>query len=77
MGKFKINRDGRQVAQWDDPDLDELVEKLEWAYQNPRALKTIGQEAGRSMQVFSWEAAARRFHCLLTGATAYRSVASF
>lgn len=51
-------------AVWDDPDLDELVEKLAWAHENPDELAAIGQAAGRSMEAFTWEAAAKRFYNL-------------
>jgi len=66
LGKLKINRDGRQVAAWDEPDLEELVEKLEWAYQHAGAIGEIGQRAGESLKSFTWEAAAQKFYHLLS-----------
>ena len=56
---------GQVQAVWDDPDLDELVEKLAWAYDNLEELAQLGQAAGRSMEAFTWEAMAKRFYNLI------------
>jgi glycosyltransferase involved in cell wall biosynthesis len=45
-------------AIWEDPDVDEVVEQLEWAYQNREQLKVIGREAARTLGYFTWEAMA-------------------
>jgi glycosyltransferase involved in cell wall biosynthesis len=47
---------------WDDPNLDELIEKLEWAYQHPEKLADLGQRAGEDLKAHTWEASARRFY---------------
>ena len=55
-----ICRDGEPVAVWDDPDLEETVERLEWAYQHRDEAAGIGRRAGDDMRRFSWAASARR-----------------
>lgn len=62
LSPMVLKKDGQIFAVWDEPDLDELVEKLEWAYQNRDRLGEIGDRAGRSMEAFTWQAAARKFH---------------
>ena len=52
---------GRSTV-WDDPDPSELVEKMEWAFQNRgAALARLGMSAAKSMEPFTWQAAAKRF----------------
>jgi glycosyltransferase involved in cell wall biosynthesis len=52
---------GNVLERWDDPDLEEIVEKLEWAYQNREALKDIGRRAAADMAQNTWARAARAF----------------
>src|SRR5262245_41476519 len=61
-----IERDGRAVAVWDEPDLDEIVAALEFAYQNRERLKPLAQQAGQDMKNFTWMHTARQFLALLT-----------
>ncbi len=62
MKKFTMaNPDGKIVEEWDDPDLEETIEKLEWAYQNRDALRTIGKRAADSMKEQTWHRAAKNF----------------
>lgn len=65
MKPMVLKEGDRILAVWDDPDLDELVDKLEWAYQNPSALEAIGRAAGRSMEEFTWSRSAENFYQLL------------
>ncbi len=65
MKPMLIKEGDRILAVWDDPDLDELVDKLEWAYQNPSALESIGRAAGRSMENLTWSHSADNFYQLL------------
>lgn len=58
---FTVNRDGQNVATWEEPDLDETIEKLEWAYQHRDDLKRIGAQAATDQQHVTWEHAAKRF----------------
>ena len=62
-------RAGEDVALWDDPDLDEAIEKLEWAYQNRDNLRAIGEQAAADMSRLTWRSAAEQFYRLLTAPT--------
>jgi len=43
------------IATWNDPDLDETIEKLEWAYQNRDELKRLGRQAAADMREFPYK----------------------
>lgn len=59
-------RDGDDPPKiWHDADLEEIVEKLEWAYQNRGRLAELGARAARDMTRFTWADTARRFLELL------------
>ena len=45
-----VAQDEEIVAVWDEPNLDEILAQLEWAYNHREALHTLGAEAGRSME---------------------------
>lgn len=71
IGKLNIqDQAGRVIEQWDNPDLEEVIEKLEWAYQNRDEIKEIGKKAGQAMQSLTWEKAAKAFLELLQGESA-------
>jgi glycosyltransferase involved in cell wall biosynthesis len=55
-----------ETAVWYEPELDEVVEKLEWAYQNRDALRTLGERAGQDLSKLTWSSTAEQFHRLLT-----------
>ncbi|MFH1148448.1 MAG: glycosyltransferase family 4 protein [Pseudomonadota bacterium] len=63
-----ITEGNRLVAVWDEPDLDEIVDRMEWAYQNRGALDDLGRAAAQSMETLTWDSAARQFyrlaHCM-------------
>lgn len=67
MKPMPVRAGGREVAVWDDPDLDEMVDKLEWAYQHRERLEAIGGRAGQALSRYTWRATAEKFHHLLTG----------
>lgn len=50
---------------WANADLEEIVEKLEWAYQNRGHLAELGARAARDMTRFTWADTAQRFFELL------------
>lgn len=52
---------------WDEPDLDEIIEKLEWAYQNRDALKPIASQAALDMGQYTWTRTAQEFLDRLNG----------
>jgi hypothetical protein len=66
MRQLTITNGTNPVATWDDPDLDETIERLEWAYQNREALQRLGTRAGEDLKQFPWSRAARQFFDLLT-----------
>jgi glycosyltransferase involved in cell wall biosynthesis len=53
-------RSGTEVtATWNDPSLEEAIEKLEWCYQNRDELKRMGQQAAADMREFPYERVAQ------------------
>lgn len=56
----------KNIADWEDPSLDEVIEKLELAYQNRGALKAIGIQAGSDLSKITWEKTAGEFYKVLT-----------
>jgi glycosyltransferase involved in cell wall biosynthesis len=58
---FTYQRDGVPVATWEEPSLEETIERLEWAYQNRDALKQIGRRGAEDQQKLSWRKAAEGF----------------
>ena len=67
---MNIQRDGQAIAVWDDPDLDETIHHLEWAYDHRAELRSIGERAGKHMQQFTWRETARQFYSVLQGRVA-------
>lgn len=45
---------GTLIARWEEPSLDELVERLEFAYHHRAMLTRIGQRAGKDMESYTW-----------------------
>jgi glycosyltransferase involved in cell wall biosynthesis len=53
-------RDGDDAPKvWHDAELEEVVEKLEWAYQNRERLAVLGARAAQDMTRFTWANTAR------------------
>ncbi|MDR4504170.1 MAG: glycosyltransferase family 4 protein [Candidatus Scalindua sp.] len=61
MKPITIKRNENKIAEWDDPDLDETVERLEWAYQNRDALRSYGLAAGNTLKKLTWKRSAAQF----------------
>jgi len=59
-------RDGSPGAEWDEPDLEETIEKLEWAYRNRQRIREIGKRAGEDLGKMTWAETARQFYRILT-----------
>ncbi len=56
MHEFKLFDDNKKlIADWEEPDLDEIISKLEYAYNNRDAIKKIGKKAGEYMKDYTWE----------------------
>jgi len=68
LRSFNIQgRDGNLFAEWDDPDLDELISKLEWAYLNRDQLHNIGKKGAETISYLTWKESAKQFHGLVFG----------
>jgi glycosyltransferase involved in cell wall biosynthesis len=58
---FKINdANGNLWADWKEPSLDEIVDKLELAYNNRDKIRRLGKNAGEYMKDFTWEKSAEQ-----------------
>lgn len=60
-GENTIGGPGGAVARWPEPDLDDAVEKLEWAYQHRAEAAALGSKAGEAMKKCTWSEAAKGF----------------
>jgi len=58
---FDIQHNGRVFAVWEDPDLDETVAYLDWAYHHREDLQAMGQRAASAMSSVTWTQTARGF----------------
>jgi glycosyltransferase involved in cell wall biosynthesis len=60
MNNMKIydSAGGRLEALWQDPDLEELIWKMEEAYEKRDQLKKIAHRAGEDMKEWTWERSA-------------------
>jgi glycosyltransferase involved in cell wall biosynthesis len=67
MKPIDINKNGARVAIWDDPDLDETVSHLEWAYQHRDELSPFGLRAGNDMKELTWKRSAEQFVEIIDG----------
>jgi glycosyltransferase involved in cell wall biosynthesis len=52
--------DRQLVARWQEPSLDELIARIEWAYHHRDETRRLGRNAGEDLKRFTWEACARR-----------------
>lgn len=55
------------VARWEEPELDEIVAHLEWAYHNRDKIEAMGEMAGDAMLRFTWKDTARTFYDMTLG----------
>lgn len=49
------------AARWPEPDLDDAVDKLEWAYQNREKMRELGRQAGADLTERTWRKTAEAF----------------
>jgi glycosyltransferase involved in cell wall biosynthesis len=52
--------DNQLIARWQEPSLDELVARIEYAYHHREEIKKIGMKAGQDLQKFTWEHTAQQ-----------------
>jgi glycosyltransferase involved in cell wall biosynthesis len=56
MHEFRLYDNNKNlIADWEEPDLDEIIAKLEYAYFHREAIKRIGEKAGNDMRNYTWE----------------------
>lgn len=59
MTDYKIRDAGNNlICSWADPDLDEIVARLEYAYNNRQAIKQKGIKAGEELKKLTWKTSA-------------------
>ncbi|MFQ3574296.1 MAG: glycosyltransferase family 4 protein [Thermodesulfovibrionales bacterium] len=61
MKEITIFRNDTAVATWYEPSLDEVIEKVQYAYHNTSILSKIGAQAGRDLSKITWKQCAKRF----------------
>ncbi|MGO9198998.1 MAG: glycosyltransferase family 4 protein [Limisphaerales bacterium] len=59
------DNDGVPVARWPEPDLDDAIDKLEWAYQHRDSMRELGRQAGRDLAQRTWRKTAEAFHKII------------
>jgi glycosyltransferase involved in cell wall biosynthesis len=52
--------DQQLIARWQEASVDELVARIEYAYQHRREIKQIGIKAGQDLQKFTWRNTAQQ-----------------
>jgi hypothetical protein len=63
------DQDDRFLYNWEEPNLDEIVSALEWAYWHRDEIKAIGRTAGEDLSKFTWKESARQFYELIDGSS--------
>ena len=60
MHDFKLyNNEKELIADWKEPDFDEIIADLEYAYFNRDEIKKIGSNAAKDMKNFTWAKTAK------------------
>ena len=49
------------VARWPEPDLDDAIDKLEWAYQNRDKMRALGEQGAKDLAERTWRRTAEAF----------------
>jgi glycosyltransferase involved in cell wall biosynthesis len=65
MKAITIASNDKNIALWAEPDLEETVEKLDWAYHHRDEISEIGQAAGKDFMKMTWEHTGRSFYDIL------------
>jgi glycosyltransferase involved in cell wall biosynthesis len=58
--------DGNILYKWEEPDLEEIVSLLEWAYWHRDNLINIGKVAGDDLSRRTWKESAKKFNEILS-----------
>ena len=64
-GEVVSSSDGQSTARWPEPSLEQIIERLEWAYQNRDALLPLADRAAARMAAMPWSRTAQAFLGLL------------
>lgn len=56
-----IMRDGQLIANWCEPDMDEILATLEEVYNDRARLAMVGQQAAATLADWTWHRAAQQF----------------
>ena len=60
MKKYRIFNSRKELwADWYEPSIDEIIEKIEWAYSNRSKIRAIGEKAGNDLKRFTWKETAK------------------
>ncbi len=51
---------GNLAARWQEPNLDEIVAQLEYAYHHRNEISRLGRKAGEDLKKFTWKHTAKR-----------------
>jgi tetratricopeptide (TPR) repeat protein/glycosyltransferase involved in cell wall biosynthesis len=55
MHDFKLFDENNNItADWNEPDLDEIIERIEFAYHNRDHLRKVGRAAGEHLKNYTW-----------------------
>ncbi len=60
-----MKEDASLYTTWHEPNLDEIIDHLEWAYHNRDRIKEIGLTGSRFISQYTWARAAKEFYCLM------------
>lgn len=66
MKECKLYKSSKLISDWQEPDLDELISKIEFAYLNRSFIKDIGIQAGEDLKQYTWENSAKTLFSLLS-----------
>jgi glycosyltransferase involved in cell wall biosynthesis len=64
-GSITLHCDQKPIAVWPEPDLDDTIDKLEWAYQHREALRDLGRQAAQDLARWTWRRTAETFQKLI------------
>lgn len=67
MRSLSISANGQAVAVWEEPNPDEIVANLDWAYHHREEVRSIGARAAHDMGELTWGRTARMFLSALSG----------
>ncbi|MDA8138504.1 MAG: glycosyltransferase [Desulfobacteraceae bacterium] len=62
-----VDAKGELIGRWQEPSLDELVSRLEYAYHHRHEIKRFGRQAGEDLKKFTWARSARQLIELMGG----------